>query len=125
MKVLDTSVAIDHLRGLDSAVTLLRSLVDDDETIAASEVARFELLAGVHDEEKDALEQFFSTLSWIPVDEEIARTAGLLAREHRKSYSGIDDADYLIAATALALDAELLTTNVRHFPMLEGVRSPY
>jgi hypothetical protein len=49
----------------------------------------------------------------------------LLARKHRRGYSGIDDADYLIAATALVLDAELLMTNVRHFPMLSGLRSPY
>jgi predicted nucleic acid-binding protein len=55
----------------------------------------------------------------------VSRTAGLLARKHRTTYSGIDDVDYLIAATALVLDAELLTTNVRHFPMLAGLRSPY
>ena len=55
----------------------------------------------------------------------ITRSAGTLARRHRKAFSGIDDADYLIAATALVLDAELLTTNVRHFPMLSGLRSAY
>jgi predicted nucleic acid-binding protein len=31
----------------------------------------------------------------------------------------------VIAATAIVLDAELLTTNVRHFPMLEGLRAAY
>ena len=125
MKLLDTTVAIDHLRGAESAVELLRSLVDEEETVAASEVVRFELLAGVRDEELDTLEQFFSALSWVLVDEPIARTAGLLARKHRKTYSGIGDLDYLIAATALVLDAELLTTNVRHFPMLAALRPAY
>jgi predicted nucleic acid-binding protein len=43
----------------------------------------------------------------------------------RLSHSGIDDADYLIAATAIVLDADLLTTNTRHFPMLKGLRPPY
>jgi predicted nucleic acid-binding protein len=66
-----------------------------------------------------------SALSWIPVDEEVSRTAGALARRYGRSHSGIDDADYLIAATALTLDAELLTTDVRHFPMLPGLRPPY
>lgn len=28
-------------------------------------------------------------------------------------------------ATALALGAELLTTNVRHFPTFGGLRAPY
>jgi predicted nucleic acid-binding protein len=31
----------------------------------------------------------------------------------------------LIAATALLLDAELLTTNVRHFPMIAGLAPAY
>lgn len=125
MKLLDTTVAIDHLRGVDSAVDLLRRLVDAEETLLASELVRFELLAGVHDDELEALEQFFSVLSWVPVDEGVSRTAGLLARRHRNAHSGIDDVDYVMAATALVLDAELLTTNVRHFPMLAGLHSPY
>ncbi len=125
MKLLDTSVAIDHLRGAPPAVDLLHRLVDEDERVAASEVVRFELLAGVRDEELEALEQFFSALSWVPVDESITRTAGSLARRHRRAYGGIDDADYLTAATALVLDAELLTTNVRHFPMLADLEPAY
>ena len=48
-----------------------------------------------------------------------------LVRKHRRAHSGIDDADYLIAATALLLEADLLTTNVRHFPMLSGLQPPY
>jgi len=125
VKLLDTSVAIDHLRGDRSAVDLLRRLVDVDGALVASEVVRFELIAGVGDHELEALEHFFSALSWIAVDEAITRSAGSLARRHRKAFSGIDDADYLIAATALVLDAELLTTNVRNFPMLSGLRSAY
>ena len=75
--------------------------------------------------EIDALEQFFSSLTWLTIEEDITRTAGLLARKHRKAYSGIDDVNYLIAATAIVSDADLLTTNVRHFPMLSGLTAPY
>ncbi len=125
MKLLDTTVAVDHLRGDQAAVALLRDLVEREETLAASEVVRFELVAGVRDDELPALEQFFSALSWVAIGEDVARTAGELARKHRRAHSGIDDADYLIAATALLLEADLLTTNVRHFPMLPGLASPY
>jgi predicted nucleic acid-binding protein len=125
VKLLDTTVAVDHLRGLAPAVDLLNRLIREEETVAASEVVRFELLAGVRDPELEGLEQFLSVLSWVPVDEAVTRTAGLLARKHRKSYSGIDDVDYLIAATALVVDADLLTTNVRHFPMLVGLLPAY
>jgi predicted nucleic acid-binding protein len=125
VKLLDTSVAIDHLRGSPPAVDLLIDLIEAGESLLASEVVRFELLAGVREREVDALEQFFSAISWVPVGEEVARAAGSLAQRHRRSNSGIDDADYLIGATALLLDADLLTTNVRHFPMVAGVEPAY
>jgi predicted nucleic acid-binding protein len=125
VKLLDTTVAVDHLRGDQAAVDLLRELVENDETLATSEVVRFELVVGVRDDELPALEQFFSAVSWVAVGEDVARAAGELARKHRRAHSGNDDADYLIAATALLLEAELLTTNVRHFPMLPGLRPPY
>lgn len=125
MKLLDTSVAIDHLRGSSPAVDLLSGLIDAEESLLASEVVRFELLAGVRGKEIEALERFFSAISWVPVGEEVARAAASLAQRHRRAHSGIDDADYLIAATALLLDAELLTTNVRHFPMIAELEPAY
>lgn len=125
MKLLDTSVAIDHLRGSPPAVDLLADLLEAEGSIFASEVVRFELLAGVREKEVDALELFFSAISWVPVGEGVARAAGSLAQRHRLSHSGIDDADYLIAATALLLEADLLTTNVRHFPMIDDLAPAY
>jgi predicted nucleic acid-binding protein len=125
LKLVDTTIAIDHLRGDRRAVELLTSLVEREGTCAASEVVRFELLAGVRDGEIPALERFLSAVSWVPDGAEVARAAGELAREHRRAHSGIDDADCLIAATALLLEADLLTTNVRHFPMLPGLAPPY
>ncbi len=125
MKVIDTTVAVDHLRGTEAAVGLMTRLTDEDETLAASELVRFELLAGVRPSEIDALEQFFSSLFWLAVDEGIARTAGSLARTYRKAHTGIDDADYLIAATSIVCEADLLTTNVRHFPMFPDLEPPY
>jgi predicted nucleic acid-binding protein len=125
VKLLDTSVAVDHLRGDSRAVGLLRELMLADEAVAASEVVRFELLAGVRERERVALDSFCSALDWVPVDESVSRAAGALARRHRKAHVGIDDADYLIAATALLLEADLLTTNVKHFPMISRLRSAY
>jgi len=54
VKVVDTTVAVDHLRGEASAADLLRRLVEEDEILTASEVVRFELIAGVRDDELEA-----------------------------------------------------------------------
>jgi predicted nucleic acid-binding protein len=125
LKLLDTNIAVDFLRAAPPAISLLENLADSDELVVASELVRFELLAGARSSELRVLRQFFATLIWVPVDAEVASVGGKLARRYRPSHGGIEDVDYLIAATALLLDAELLTTNVKHFPMLEGLRPAY
>lgn len=125
MKLVDTTVAVDHLRGHSGAVHLLISLHDDGQELVASEVTRFELLAGARPREMTAIEDFFAAVDWIPVTQEVAREAGRLARRYLRSHQGIGAADYLIAATATLAAAEPLTTNVRHFPMFPGLQAPY
>ena len=119
--LLDASVAIDFLRGHEAA----RDVVEAANELAASEITRYEVVAGIRRGEEEATEDLLALPHWIPVGEEIARRAATLARDYRASHSGIEDADYLIAATALELDARLLTTNVRHFPMLSGLEAAY
>lgn len=60
MNLIDTSVAVDHLRGYRQATALLEVFVSADELIVASELTRFELLAGARRNEHDDLERFFS-----------------------------------------------------------------
>ena len=125
MNLLDTTIAIDHLRGDRRATELLERLTVEGEPLLASELSRFELLAGMRSAEVDPTELFMGALTWVPVDEEIARLAGSMAAHFRMAHSGIDAIDYLIAATAMVVGADLLTTNVRHFPMISGLRPPY
>ena len=125
MRLIDTTVAVDYLRGLPAAVEFLQETLRSGEDVGASELVRFELIAGARSGELESLDRFLSALMFVPVDADVAHAGGLLAREHRRSHSGIDDVDYLIAATALVVGADLLTTNVRHFPMIEGLQAPY
>ncbi|MBA2414503.1 MAG: type II toxin-antitoxin system VapC family toxin [Geodermatophilaceae bacterium] len=125
MKLVDTSVIVDHLRGSVAATALLEAWVDTDESLAASELTRFELLSGVRPAEQDALEALFSVFAWVPVTEDACRHAGAFARTYRRSHSGIGVVDYLLAGTAQTLGADLVTTNVRHFPMFDDLRAPY
>ena len=121
MIVLDTTVLIDLLRGHAPARTYLTSL---DETPACSEVSRVELLRGVRAPERTGAERLMRALRWISLDEEIARRAGILGRAWRRSHA-LTTPDLVIAATAEGLDARLATSNVRHFPMFEGLEPPY
>jgi predicted nucleic acid-binding protein len=93
--------------------------------LLGSQLVRFELLAGARGADEPAVERFLEAVDWVPVTEPVARQAAAYARAYRGSHSGIDDADYLIAATVNILDAPLLTTNVRRFPVFEGLTGPY
>lgn len=48
-----------------------------------------------------------------------------LANQFLHSHPGVDPADYLIAATAIAHGASLWTRNLGCFPMFEGLQPPY
>ncbi len=90
----------------------------------ASEVARLEVLADMRPPQGDATRTLFGAFQWHPLDEGIAEIAGDLGRQWLPGNRGIDSADLAIAATALALEARLLTRNVKHFPMFNGLSSP-
>jgi hypothetical protein len=125
VKLIDTTIAVDHLRGEPAAVDLLTALIDSGEEVVASELVRFELLTAIRDTELEAFEEFSSAMGWVAVTEDVARIGGRLAHRYRRSHSGIGAVDYLIAATAIVIDAGLLTTNVRHFPMFTELTAPY
>jgi predicted nucleic acid-binding protein len=122
--LVDTSVLIDFLRG-DTRASELLERERHEGPIHASEITRLEVLAGMRPKEESSTRRLLSALVWHPLDEDIAERAGQLGREWLPSHSGVDSADLAIAATALMLEAHVLTRNVRHFPMFPGLASPY
>jgi predicted nucleic acid-binding protein len=123
--VIDTSVLIDHLRGDERAVARLRSAVDIGEELWSVTVVRTEILAGSRPAEREAIIRLFDQLRWLDVTPELADSAGLLATNYVGSHQGIDTVDYLLAAGAAYLGGQLLTMNVRHFPMIDGLEPAY
>lgn len=124
ISLIDTSVLIDHTRGVPEAQ---RALLDalDRGALHSSEIVRAELLVLIRDREFDAVTPLLDQIIWHPVDRPVAERAGEFGRRWLPAYSGIDAADFVVAATADLLGAELLTRNVKHFPMFEGLAAPY
>ena len=122
--LVDTSVLIDYLRGHDQAAEVLHR-ERSEAPIHASEMTRLEVLAGMRTGEESATHGLLSTLTWHALDAEIAVRAGELGRTWRPSHRAIDGADLAVAATAMRIDARLLTCNVTHFPMFPGLSAPY
>jgi predicted nucleic acid-binding protein len=116
MKLFDTDVLIEHLKGDQSATVLLLDASGVGQA-ACSVLTRFELLAGMRSQERSDIRSLLDSLVNLDASVDIATRAGEWARTYRRSHEGVSPIDYLIAATAEIHGADLLTQNVKHFPM--------
>jgi predicted nucleic acid-binding protein len=119
--LIDTDVIVEYLRGRERAVAYMQSL---GGSLYVSAITIAELYAGVRSGEQSALEEFLSAFEVIDVDQTIGRDGGLCMRDYRAAY-GTKLADAVIAASAQALGASLVTFNAKHFPMVRDVVVPY
>jgi len=119
----DTSVLIAHLRGDRRATELLVSVPTMER--AASVLARVEIEGGMRSGERVSVAGLLDGLRLVAVTDAIARRAGEHLRRYRRSHSGIDLVDYVVAATAEAFDVPLMTLNVRHFPMFKDLEPAF
>ena len=120
--LLDTDVLIDFFRGYSKAVAFVNEY---NARIILSSIVVAELYAGVKgDSEQAALQNFVSLFRVVPVDTEIGKAGGLYKRDYGKSH-GVGLADAILAATAEAENAELKTLNIKHYPMLNGLKPAY
>lgn len=116
MKLFDTDVLIEHLKGNQAATALLLEASAAGQA-GCSILTRFELLAGMRSNERSQIRGLLASMDNIEASVDIATRAGEWARTYRRSHEGISPIDYLIAATAEIHGADLLTQNVKHFPM--------
>lgn len=120
--LIDTDVLIDYLRGEEAAIAFLENSTD---SLSVSVITVAELYAGVREgTERRALDAFLTAFEAAPVDHGISQRGGLFRRDFGRSH-GVGLADALIAATAEATGATLVTLNQKHFPMLPRVTVPY
>lgn len=121
MKLVDSTLVIDVTRGVPAAL----EWVDEQAgLLAASEVTRTEVLQGMRSAERARVTAALESLEWFPVDEAVSARAGELGRAYRASHH-LGVGDLLVAATAQEQEIELVTSNVKHFPMFPGLTAPY
>ncbi len=120
--LLDTDVLIDYLRGRAEAITYVEG---QTVPLLISAVSVAELYAGGRDgSERQALDTFITAFEIVAVSRDIAVKGGLFRRDYDRSH-GTGLADAVIAATCEVRQAELVSSNKRHFPMLAQVHVPY
>ncbi|MEW6688547.1 MAG: type II toxin-antitoxin system VapC family toxin [Pseudomonadota bacterium] len=118
MYVLDTNVVLDYLRERGKVAANLLAVPPGQ--IALPAVAAYEIWVGVLGSQNPTrrraqYEEFLSMVPVLDFDAQIAEKAAELRHAMERKGEAIGPLDTLIAGTALARNASLVTRNVREF----------
>ena len=119
--IIDSSILIDNLRGGTVWDMILEDIEGKDAELIIPTIVIFELFSGKSTLQQDIKIKINSLLKIfhkIELTEAIAIKAGELARDVGKH---IDPEDYIIAASALELNATVVTLNKKHFEQITNL----
>jgi predicted nucleic acid-binding protein len=128
LTVLDTDVFIDHFRGLAAATAYIEGLRVAQR--ATTDVTVMELYKGAMNREQlTTITRFLARnhVRRLPVSAAASQRAVTLLHDYSLAH-GLGIPDALIAAIVLEGECTLVTSNVRHFRFIEGLRllrAPY
>lgn len=118
--LVDTDVLIDAGRAVEVAVVQLETAAQKS-TLAISIITQMELVVGCRNRtELQIMERFLERFEIIKLSEAISDKAIDLLCNYRLSH-GLLIADALIAATAIVIDAPLLSKNQRDYCFIQGL----
>ena len=115
--VLDSTVLIGYLRDTPPIASDLRHRLQQGHTLATTCVNLAEVERGLRPRERQRAAAFLDALRFLPTDREAARRAGRYQADFARQGRTIHTPDALIAGTARAHGAVLLTHNTDDFPM--------
>lgn len=118
--VIDTSVLIDYLRGGIKWEELLSKFEKNDE-IYLPTIVIFELFSGRSTSDPQIAKEinnFIKFFQRVELTEKIAKRAGELFRDVNKNLGA---PDYIVAASAIELNATVVTLNKKHFEQITNL----
>jgi predicted nucleic acid-binding protein len=115
--LLDTAVLVAHLRDDDQIRRLILGLLKDGHSLAACCVNIAEVERGIWSRERLRAEELVRRLEYLPTTTEAAKRAGSYQAALARRGKTLHLADALIAGTARAHGAVLVTHNVDDFSM--------
>lgn len=120
--VIDSSIYIDHLRSVKGKYREIISLGKNENiSFYTPTMVIVELWTGLSSRDisiLNTIKRLIKPTKIIDLNRQIAERAGILIRENQIG----DTEDAIIAATALELDAQLATMNVKHFKNVKGLQ---
>ncbi len=122
---LDTDIVIEVLKGNEKVLKRMNDL-PFETSICITGLTVYELYKGVFfigdPRREQEVEEFIEQAEVFQLDADIEKKAGEIYADLRKNGELINDADILIAATALANDSVLVTNNTDHFKRVKNLK---
>ncbi len=125
MYALDTNTVLDYFRGRGAVAENLLGVAPSEVALPA--VVVYEVWIGVLASQnakrrQSQYERFLATVEVLAFDADVGRRAAELRFALERRGERIGPLDTLIAATALAHHATLVTRNVREFSRIQGLK---
>jgi predicted nucleic acid-binding protein len=117
--LLDTDAIIDYLAGVKSTVSLIQELYDRGELLCVSDVVIAEVYSGLRPQDRDKARGLLTACFFLATTPEASQRAGEWRYHYARQGITLATADVLVAATAFAHKAVIVTGNKDHYPMPE------
>ena len=115
--LLDTTVLIGHLRGLEEITQFILDLITEGHAVGTSCVNIAELHHGARPKERKDVQALVDRLEFLETTADASARAGKYQARLRGEGVTLHTADALVAGTARANGAILVTDNEADFPM--------
>jgi len=124
MYILDTNTLIYYFKGQGKVAQNLANV--SPQEIGISTIVLFELQVGIAKSTSPAkrtqqLQQLLSRVNIFPFDRDAALAAATIRTQLEQKGTPIGSIDVLIAGTAIAVQATLITHNVKEFSRVSGL----
>lgn len=119
--VIDSSILIDFLRGGKTSERFFKNIREQNPKFFIPTIVIYELFSGKSSEKSSTgvkIINLIDSFERIELTEQLAISAGEL---YRKLGSQIGSSDYIIAASALSMNAQVVTLNTKHFEKIPGI----
>ena len=114
------------MRGEESVVEKVKAYLNIHDTLTISVITYYEIMRGIKAlsnlKKIKAFNEFMSECNIEEIDSLIAEKAADIYDELRIAGRLVEDADILIAATAIINELVVVTDNAKHFERIKGLK---
>jgi len=124
--LIDTNIVSAFMRGNSQVICKIEEYLEKHDTLTISIITYYEIMRGIKalssKTKVKAFHEFMSACNIEELDLLIAEKAADIYDELRRTGKLVEDADILIAATAMKHGMVVVTDNTEHFKRIRGLK---